>query len=197
MTSLNLRDALKAYDNEREWNNGRIPDWVHTLAYAARGIVPKHAIVIEADTIEEALDQMWSLASNQQGWEADSEEEGGQPNGIGEIEDNYSREWFDPERESHHRQAWDFHSPWVEGPTAAVREKREKEAARQRQLAEEREAARKAAEPDEALLEVAKGLYGAQRLKDGFEKLKPWSQLSEANHKAWVEEARRFIKEGA
>lgn len=191
-----LAKALKAYEDERYYNNGRIPDWVHTLAHAAQGRVPKHLLVITADSPEEGITEIRETYRQLPGWEADVEEEGGQPNGIGEIEDNYSREWFDPERESHHRTTLTIHGPWIAGPTDAVRKRREAEAARQAQLAEEREAARKAAEPDEALLEVAKGLYGAQRLKDGLDKLGPWSKLSEANKEAWTDEARRFI-EGA
>lgn len=54
-------------------------------------------------------------------WEIDVDEtvQGGQPNGIGEIETSDSREWFSEERETHHRAriVVEIVGPWDEGPT--------------------------------------------------------------------------------
>ena len=54
------------------------------------------------------------------GWEKDDEQEGGQPNGGGEIETSDSREWFSPERETHHRRVITLTGPWEDGPTASA-----------------------------------------------------------------------------
>lgn len=54
------------------------------------------------------------------GWTIDEDQEGGQPNGSGEIEPSDYREWFSPERETHHRQVITLLGPWEIGPTAAT-----------------------------------------------------------------------------
>jgi hypothetical protein len=51
------------------------------------------------------------------GWEVDNEQEGGQPNGGGEIEPSDSREWYTAERETHHRRVITLIGPWEKGPT--------------------------------------------------------------------------------
>ncbi|GAW50591.1 MULTISPECIES: hypothetical protein [unclassified Nocardioides] len=51
------------------------------------------------------------------GWQIEAEDEGGQPNGSGEIEESNYREWFSPERETHHRTVITLTGPWLDGPT--------------------------------------------------------------------------------
>jgi hypothetical protein len=183
-----LKTALEKYDHDMSY--GQPYPSAEPVVNAARRLLTNDRRLVERLLNREDVHLP-------DGWTLDIEQEGGQPNGIGEIEDNYSREWFNPDNETHRRSVINITGPWVEGPTEPVRLKREAEARRQAQLAQEREDARLASEPDEALLEVAKGLYGAQRLKDGLDKLGPWSKLSEANKEAWTEEARRFIEEEA
>lgn len=42
----------------------------------------------------------------------DTHTEGGQPNGIGVIEESSYREWYTDERESHQRTVYTFEEPW-------------------------------------------------------------------------------------
>lgn len=48
------------------------------------------------------------------GWEVDglNDEEGGQPNGAGVIEDNGNREWFREEDTTHVRGVLSAYGPW-------------------------------------------------------------------------------------
>lgn len=46
-------------------------------------------------------------------WELDEQWEGGQPNGLGEIEPTTEREWFTPERETHRRKVISLTGPWL------------------------------------------------------------------------------------
>lgn len=56
------------------------------------------------------------LASLPDGWDAEVDHEGGQPNGLGEIEPSDEREWFTKARESHHRVKIVLYGEWQEGP---------------------------------------------------------------------------------
>lgn len=80
----------------------------------------------------------------------DDEDEGGQPNGIGEIEPSDYREWYSDARESHHRTRVivTIYGPWEEGPTEGARRAQEREAAyaEKRRQAEEERILAKAAE---------------------------------------------------
>lgn len=80
------------------------------------------------------------------GWEIDDEQEGGQPNGSGEIESSNSREWFSPERETHHRRVITLTGPWEDGPTDG--------ALVQQKTAEKNREAEKARREEHVLLEA-------------------------------------------
>lgn len=188
-----LKNALKAYEDERYYNNGRIPDWVHTLASAAKGILPKHLLVMTADSPEDGLAVIRDAYRQFPGWEADIEQEGGQPNGGGEIESNDSREWFHPDGETHHRAVITITGPWVDGPTNAVRIRREEQARRKAAREAELAAQRLVIAPQELLLDVAKGLYGAHRLQHGLEHTPTWYKLTPGIQEEWLEQARRIV----
>ena len=51
------------------------------------------------------------------GWALEHGTEGGQPNGAGDLEPSDAREWFKPERETHHRHVITLYGPWEPGPT--------------------------------------------------------------------------------
>ena len=65
------------------------------------------------------------------GWDVDVEDEpeGGQPNGANQIEPSNAREWFTPERETHHRSriVLTVVGPWEEGLTEYARQRQEYE----------------------------------------------------------------------
>lgn len=56
-------------------------------------------------------------------WTIETELEGGQPNGGGEIEDRYSREWFTDEREDHHRTVVTITGPWLPGARPEIQQR--------------------------------------------------------------------------
>jgi hypothetical protein len=68
-----------------------------------------------------------------EGWEVDVDDgpEGGQPNGVGTIESSDAREWFSPDRESHHRERLVITviGPWTPGARVWVESLRDREAA--------------------------------------------------------------------
>lgn len=65
------------------------------------------------------------LTSLPDGWDVDvdTDEQGGQPNGCGEVEPSDYRDWYTVERESHHREriVIEAYGPWQEGPTESAR----------------------------------------------------------------------------
>lgn len=69
-----------------------------------------------------------------EGWDIDVEEfwEGGQPNGVGEIESSDSREWFSDERETHHRTRLEVTAigPWESGARGWIVDKQRADAIR-------------------------------------------------------------------
>lgn len=99
--------------------------------------------------------------------EVEDEEEGGQPNGAGEIEPSDFREWFTDERESHHRRKVTLYGPWEEGPTQWAKTVQES-----RRLARERQAARDLAN-ERAEYERLKAKYGPPRLRDAERGMSP------------------------
>lgn len=74
-----------------------------------------------------------------EGWEVDSDEEGGQPNGNGTIEPSDYREWFSDMRESHHRQRITLYGSWEEGPRDYILKRQEARRWDLRREAQERE----------------------------------------------------------
>ena len=80
------------------------------------------------------------------GWEVDVSEEGGQPNGGGEVEPSGAREWFSPERETHHRQVITYIGPWEDGAS--------EEGARAKESGERSRAAEKARHEERVLREA-------------------------------------------
>ncbi len=138
-----LRDAIKAHENERYYN-GNIPSWASELAYAASAYLA--SVNSPAPTLRDVFPESE--------WEVEEEIEGGQPNGIGEIEENYAREWFSQERETHHRLHYHVIGKWIDGPTYEEAQRRARDAAakaeRAAQLAAEKEANRPS-EEDEIL----------------------------------------------
>jgi hypothetical protein len=137
-----LRKALKALDDERFYN-GHIPSYVNELASAASELMYEQDVKI---AMKPTLRDVFPDADE---WEIEEEFEGGQPNGIGEIESNDSREWFFPENETHHRLVYHIRGAWQEGPTYQEAQRRLKEAAHKAKLAEEAAARKEAARPSE------------------------------------------------
>lgn len=88
--------------------------------HRARWAVLAAAPLIEAQVREQVAREVGSGASST-AWQLDVEDrqEGGQPNGAGEIESSEDREWFRPERETHHRRVitHTLVGPWEPGPT--------------------------------------------------------------------------------
>lgn len=86
------------------------------------------------------------------GWEIDVDEgpEGGQPNGIGEIEPSDAREWFSEMGETHHRARVivTVTGPWESGPRPSV--------ARYQELERERRERIRLREEDRVLAEAAR-----------------------------------------
>ncbi|URP22328.1 hypothetical protein SEA_BIG4_295 [Microbacterium phage Big4] len=87
------------------------------------------------------LDSIKRLFPEYEAWEFDEYIEGGQPNGRGDIESNDTREWFSESRESHHRQVYTIYGPWEIGPTPEVQERRDRQAAHMKRIADEARAA--------------------------------------------------------
>jgi len=123
-----LQAAIKAYDNERYYN-GHIPSWVTELVDAATAYMNTKPTILDIFPPSK--------------WEVEVDIEGGQPNGVGEIEPNSAREWFYSENETHHREVYYIYGKWESGPTPDEAARRERvavaKARRAAEIAEQKE----------------------------------------------------------
>lgn len=133
-----------------------------------------------------------------EGWQVWEDIEGGQPNGAGTIEESHYREWFEDDRESHHRITFTVEGPWLDGPRPHIAAQRERDAIRKAEQAEESK--RKAlelqeAEEYQALTAVAMGMYGAHRLRVGLENSAIWAGLPTYEQDNWRQAARTALED--